>query len=366
MLLGKYMKFTFLCKEKPPSNNVKVAVIGAGPAGLVATGYLVCRGYDVDVYDKLPLAGGLMVFAIPPWRIPREHVLDGVKELEEVFNVKFILKTKVFTGGKRVDEGDVFVEKSVPLEQIIENYHAVLLTTGTWRSRVPRIPGVDAEGVYTALEYVYEHRVYELGLVDKPPHIGRRVVVIGGGYSAIDAAEQALHDGSETYLVYRRTVREAPAGLYEFEKVKRIGVEVIELASPVEVIVEDGRVNGVKFQRMRLGPPDESGRPKPIPIPGSEFVLEADMVVFATGERATPPIDTESEEVLKKLGLSVTRWGTLVVNELMQTGNPKVFAAGDVVNGPSKVGSAIGSGLKAARSLDNWVKASLQKLVPSP
>ncbi len=355
------MDFAFLCREKPEPINIRVAVVGAGPAGLAATGYLVCNGYDVDVYDKLPLPGGLMVFAIPPWRIPRERVLDGAKVLEEGFNVKFILRTKVYTGGEEVFEGDDFVEKKVPLEQLIEDYDVVLLTTGTWRSRVPRIPGADAKGVYTALEYVYEHRVYELGLVEKPPHRAKKVVVIGGGYSAIDAAEQALHDGSEAYLVYRRTAQQAPAGLYEFERIRRLGVEVIELASPLEIIVEEGVVKAVKFQRMRLGPPDESGRPKPIPIEGSEFTIEADMVVFATGERATPPFKT-SEDVLKKLGIEVTKWGTIVVNDIMQTGNPKVFAAGDVVTGPARVGSAIGSGLRAARYLDSWVKASRGKL----
>ncbi len=365
--MAKIMRFTFMCREKPGSAGARVAVIGAGPAGLAATGYLVCHGYDVDVYDKLPLPGGLMIFAIPPWRVSREAVLGGIRELEERFGVKFILKTKVYTGkGEMHEEGDEFIEKTVSLEQVVEEYDAVLITTGTWRSRVPRIPGVEAKGVYTALEYVYQHRLYELGLRKEPPHHSERVIVIGGGYSAIDAAEQAFKDGAEAYLVYRRTIRQAPAGLYEFERVKRLGVNVVELASPLEVIVENGVARGVKFQRMKLGPPDESGRPKPIPIPGSEFVLEADTVVFATGERSTPPVSPEDREVLEKLGIELTKWSTIVVNNNMQTRNPKIFAAGDVVNGPSKLGPAVGSGLRAARSLDHWIRARKLKLTPIP
>ncbi len=367
MALVKIMRFTFMCKEKPSPNGVRVAIVGAGPAGLAAAGYLACNGYEVDVYDKLPLPGGLMVFAIPPWRIPREAVLGGVRELEEKFGVKFILKTKVYAAEKAGhEEGDEFVEKTVALEKLIEDYDAVLITTGTWVSRVPRLPGIGAQGVYTALGYLYEHRLYELGFRDKPPYTGEKAVVIGGGYSAIDAAEQAHRVGAETFLVYRRTVKQAPAGLYEFERVKSLGVNVIELASPVEVIVEDGVAKGVKFQRMKLGPPDESGRPKPIPIEGSEFVIEAGTVIFATGERASPPVPPEDKDVLEKLGIKLTRWNTIIVNDLMQTGNPRVFAAGDVVNGPSKIGPATGSALRAARNLDNWLKARKLKVAPAP
>jgi len=367
MKLVKIMRFTFMCRDKPESIGIKVAIIGAGPAGLSAAGYLVCHGYDVNVYDKLPLPGGLMIFAIPPWRVSREAVMGGIRELEEKFGVEFILRTKVYSGTKPVhEEGDEFVEKTVPLEQLLEEYDAILITTGTWRSRIPRIPGVEAKGVYTALEYVYQHRLYELGIRKEPPHRGEKVIVIGGGYSAVDAAEQAFKNGAETYLVYRRTVKQAPAGLYEIERIRRLGVNVIELASPVEVIVENGVAKGVKFQRMKLGPPDESGRPRPIPIPGSEFTLEADTVIFATGERSTPPLSPEDKEALEKLGIELTKWNTIVVNNNMRTGNPKVFAAGDVVNGPSKLGPAVGSGLRAARSLDYWMRARRLKLMPLP
>ncbi|MGC9012286.1 FAD-dependent oxidoreductase [Thermogladius sp.] len=355
-----FMNFAFLCRSKPASRNLRVAVIGAGPAGLAATGYLVCRGFEVDVFDKQPLPGGMMVFAIPPWRIPKQRVLEGVKRLEEVFGVRFYTRTKVFAGEVRHEEGDMLVEKSVPLEQVVNDYHAVLISTGTWESKIPRLPGVGSEGVVSALDYLYRVRVFELGFTASPPPRPRRAVVIGGGYSAIDAAEQASRMGADATIVYRRTVREAPAGVYEVERVKREGVDFVELASPVEVVAENGRAKGVRFQRMRLGPPDESGRPQPVPVEGADFVLEADLVIFATGEAPTPPV-SRSEDVLRKLGLSLKKDGSISVNRIYQTSNPKVFAAGDVVTGPSRVGPAVRSGLYAGRFVENWLETQLVK-----
>ncbi|ADV64380.1 FAD-dependent oxidoreductase [Desulfurococcus mucosus] len=353
------MNFAFMCKEKTGSTNIKVAVIGAGPAGLAAAGYLACQGYSVDVYDKLPHPGGLMVFAIPPWRIPRSRVLEGVRDLEKRLGVRFITRTKVYASPEPAhEEGDGFVEKTLSLEEIVGSYDLVLLSTGTWRSKIPRIPGSDAKGVESALEYVHGFRLYELGLAASKPFPGKRVVVVGGGYSAIDAAEQAVREGAEAYLVYRRTVKEAPAGLFEVERVKRLGVEFMELVSPVEIISENGAVKAVKLQRMQLGPPDETGRPQPIPVPGSEIVVEADRVVFATGETPTPPLP-QSEEYMGRLGIKLKKDGSIVVNQIMQTGNPKVFAAGDVVHGPSKVGPAIRSGFYAARYMHNWIQVRL-------
>jgi glutamate synthase (NADPH/NADH) small chain len=349
--MGDYMKFTFMCRERKQGVSSRVAVIGAGPAGLSATGFLACEGYEVDVYDKLPLPGGLMLFAIPPWRIPPERVLGGVRELEEKFSVKFNNKVKVHSDASTHEEGDDFVEKILPLEDIINSYDLVLVATGTWASKTPRIPGHNAKGVYTALQYLYEWRLFELGYTTKKPPVGNRVVVIGGGYSAVDAAERSLKSGAETYLVYRRTIKEAPAGIYEIEKLKREGVEFMELVSPLEVIVESERARGVKLQKMQLGPPDESGRPAPVPIPGAEIVLEADIVIFATGEAPTPPL---SARVAEKIGLQLDKSSSLLVNDLMQTRIPKVFAAGDVVHGPSRIGPAVKSGLRAARYMHNW------------
>lgn len=360
--MGSIVNFAFMCKDKLKTVNARVAVIGAGPAGLAATGYLACEGYDVDVYDKQPLPGGLMMFAIPPWRIPPERVIGGVKRLEEVFGVKFITKTKIYYGESAHEEGDELVEKHVSFEDIITTYDMVLIATGTWISKIPKMPGANARGVTTALKYLYDWRLYETGYLDSTPLTGKKVVVIGAGYSAIDVVERALRNGSEVYLVYRRTLKEAPAGIFEIEKVRREGAIFIELASPLEVISENGRVTGVRFQKMRLGAPDETGRPRPEPIPGAEFTLEADLVVFATGESATPPI---SPSLSEKLGLKVLKDGTIEVNNLMQTSIPKVFAAGDVVHGPSRIGPAMRSGLRAAKFMHNWFMAKTGK-VPVP
>ncbi|MEM1699910.1 MAG: FAD-dependent oxidoreductase [Desulfurococcaceae archaeon] len=356
--MGNYMNFAFMCREKTKAINAKVAIIGAGPAGLAAAGFLACEGYEVDVYDKQPLPGGLMMFAIPPWRIPPERVIGGIERLREVFGVKFITKTKVYYGESAHEEGDTLAEKHVNFEDVLSSYDLVLVATGTWNSKVPKIPGVSSKGVTTALEYLYEWRIYELGYLDRKPLSGKRVVVVGAGYSAIDAAEKALKEGSEVFIVYRRTIKEAPAGVYEVEKIKREGAIFMELVSPLEIIAENNHARGVKLQRMKLGPPDETGRPRPEPIPGSEFTLEADLVVLATGETPTPPVNLANAE---KIGLRVNKDGTLQVNQIMQTSIPKVFAAGDVVHGPSRIGPALKSGLKASKYMHNWLSAKAGK-----
>ncbi|WP_440059445.1 FAD-dependent oxidoreductase [Thermogladius sp. 4427co] len=359
-MLLDYVNFAFMCSDKPPSKGLKVAVIGSGPAGLSAAGYLACHGYEVDVYDKQPLPGGLMIFAIPPWRIPRSRILDGVKLLEERFGIVFHYKTKVFEGGMKIEEGDEFIEKTVSLEEVLTNYHAVLIATGTWESKIPRLPGVDSKGVFSALEFLYRHRVYEIGLSSHPPPVGKKVVVVGGGYSAIDAAEQAARFGGDVVIAYRRTVREAPAGLFEIERLKREGVEFMELVSPIEVVVDNGTAKGLKLQKMKLGPPDETGRPQPVPIEGSTLIIEADTVIFATGEVPTPPL-SKSEDIVKKLGIALKKDSSIQVNRINQTGNPKIFAAGDVVNGPTRIGPAVRSGLYTARFIDNWLQTQLLK-----
>lgn len=358
--LANYVRFAFMCREKTTSLKARVAVIGAGPAGLSAAGFLACMGYEIDIYDKLPLPGGLMIFGIPSWRIPPQRVLDGARELEEKFNVKYILKTKVYTGSHIHEEGDDYVEKHVDLQDLIDKYDLVLVATGTWRSKIPKLPGTDAKGVTTALEYLYRWKLYELKLVQSKPETGRNVVVIGAGYSAVDAAEVAARNGAEVNVVYRRTIQEAPAGVYEIERLRGEGISFTELASPVEIIAENGVVKAVKFQRMKLGEPDETGRPRPVPIPGSEFTIEADTVIFATGESPTPPL---SQDIADKLGLKIGKDGSILVNNIMQTSIKKLFAAGDVVTGPSRIGPAVRNGLQAARFMHNWFLAHTGRMV---
>ncbi|MCD6323966.1 MAG: FAD-dependent oxidoreductase [Desulfurococcales archaeon] len=342
------VKYTYFCRGVKPSvtRKKRIAIIGAGPAGLTAAGFLVCQGYQVEIYDKLPLGGGLMSFAIPSWRIKIESVKEGVEDLERNFGVEFHYSTKVVCG-KRHDEGDELSKDEMSLADLIEQYDVVLIATGTWGSRKMGIPGEDAEGVDTALNYLFKIRAHELGYMPEPP-APKRVVVVGGGLSAIDAAEVYLKRGtSEVYLVYRRTIKYAPAGENEMKRLSDLGIKVMELTNPTKVLVEDGKVKGVELIKMKLGEPDSSGRPRPEPIPGSEFTIETDMFVEAVGEVSTPPIGKGCSD----LGIETDRKGRIKVDDKFRTRNPKVFAAGDVVTGPSLIGNAVKQGLMAARSI---------------
>ncbi len=344
------MKYAFMCSEPEGRIRARIAIVGAGPAGLAAAGYLACMGAEVDVYDKLPQPGGMMMFVIPQHRIPRDSVVEGVEDLEKRFGVKFFTKTKVFEGEPRHDEGDDFVERTVPLSKLVEGYDVVLIATGTWRSRRMGVENEDAKGVYTALEFIYGWYIYDAGLSSSQPSMGKRVAVVGGGLSAVDAAETALRKGAEeVYLLYRRTIREAPAGAFEIKRLVREGVVWMELVQPKRILVENGYVSGIELVRMRLGPPDESGRPRPIPIEGSEFTIEVDTVIAAVGELPTPPMSSEV------LGIKMDRRGRIQVDKWWRAAE-KIYAAGDVVTGPSMVGKAVGSGLRAARSIARMLR----------
>ncbi|MEM4788318.1 MAG: FAD-dependent oxidoreductase [Ignisphaera sp.] len=343
------MRFAFICKGKGGKKG-SIAIVGAGPAGLAATGYLACMGYDVDVYEKLPYAGGLMMFAIPINRIHPENVIEGIEDLKDRLSVKFYFKTKVFAKGQtRHDEGDEFVERIVDIDDIIGKYDAILISTGTWSSRKLGVEGENSKNVLTALEYLHHWRLYEEKIVSEKPPIGRKVVVVGAGLSAIDAAEKAFEAGAEVSIVYRRTIAEAPAGIYTINSLIRRGIRFIELVQPTKIVSEGGRAKGIELMKMKLGEPDETGRPRPIPVPGTEFVIEADLIILAVGEIPTPPFTD------KFMNIAADKSRRILVNDRYQTAIEKIFAAGDVVTGPSFVGKAFGSGLRAAKFLDNYI-----------
>ncbi len=335
------MKFATCNKDtKQSPTGKKVAIIGAGPGGLAAAGELICRGHEVVVYDMLPEPGGLLIFGIPEFRMPKAAIKRGIKELEEL-GVKFVCNTKV---GKDID-----------LEEIIKENDAVIIATGAWEERALKVPGSDLEGVYSVLDFLVKLALHREGYIsaDEVPKIGKKVVVIGGGNSAMDGARTAKRLGADVTVVYRRTKEYMPASKAEVKHTEKEGVKFIFLASPSRIIGDEkGRVKAIECIRMKLGEPDASGRPRPEPIPGSEFTIECDTVITAIGEIPTPPFNGDAS----KYGIDVDSRGRIITDELGRTSRKGVFALGDVVTGPKDIGSAISMGKKVARAADDYLK----------
>ena len=316
----------------------RVAVIGAGPAGLAAAGYMVCRGARVVVYDENPEPGGLMIFGIPELRMRKDRVRSSIKELMDA-GVSFIQNISV---------------DSALLRKMLREYDAVLVATGTWRTKIPPIENASANGVYGGLEWLVDFNRVSMGY---PPRFCREfetpvepAVVIGGGLTAADAAlVLAKVYKVKTSIVYRRRFIDSPMGVREAEKLRSMGVELRELLSPKEIVVgDDGRVCKVVFNRVELGAPDESGRPS-VHVIENEFVeVDAKTVILATGLKPTPP------ESLSELGV-LDRRGRVVVDENYMTSVKGLFAAGDVVTGASKIGNAIKTGIEAAEAIIKYL-----------
>ena len=331
------MKFLLKKPEevKDLHTGKRVAIIGAGPAGLTLAGRLRAIGHDVTVYEKLPYPGGLLMFGIPERRIPKEPIKKSIEDLKAA-GVEFVLN-------KTVMDDD--------LEKIIEEFDAVFIATGARKPKRLKLPGSDAEGVFHAMD-----RLPKLGLLregyiseEEVPKIGKKVLVVGAGYTAMDAIGEAIRRGAEVYVSYRRTAEYAPTSKKEIEERESKGAKFLRLTQPVEYIKdENGHVKAVKLMKMKLGEPDESGRPKPVPT-GETFELEVDTVVECTGERPTPPFENPD-----RLGIKLTSRHTIVVDELMRTSREKVFAGGDVVAGPSNIGTAVSHALKALRGIQEY------------
>ena len=335
------INFNFLCSEPAPPCGRSVGIIGAGPSGLAATGYLSCLGYQIEVYDKLPKPGGLMLFGIPGYRIPKERIDLGARALERQAGVIFHTHTKICCSGPLHDEeGDHFCREILGFGDMVKKHDAIMICTGSWLSRKLCIPGEELPGVFSGLEFLFPIRAvqYCAPNIKLPDVSGRNVAVIGAGHSAIDVAHNAIHLGAaKVYHVYRRSKKEAPCGAFEIEQLQEMGVHWLERSTPLCILGQD-TVTGLEISQ-----PTASG--------AQTSVLDVDLVVAAIGETATPPF-------AKELGLEDVRAGE--VRWLHMTAIENVFVAGDALSGPSKIGKAVYSGLRAARSLANWLDLKAQ------
>ncbi len=319
----------------------KVAVIGSGPAGLTCAGDLARMGYEVTIFEALHEAGGVLVYGIPEFRLPKENVVQ--KEIE---NVKAL--------GVKI-ETDVVIGKAVTVDELMkeEGFDAVFIGSGAGLPKFMGIPGENANGVFSANEYLTRSNLMKAFREDSTTPImkGKKVAVVGGGNVAMDAARTALRLGSEVYIVYRRSEEELPARVEEVHHAKEEGIIFHLLTNPVEILTDDnGWVNGIKCVRMELGEPDESGRRRPVVIPDSEYVIEVDTIIMALGTSPNPLISSTTG------GLETNRWKCIVANEENgATSKEGVYAGGDAVTGAATVILAMGAGKSAAQGIHEYL-----------
>ena len=318
-------------------NGKRVAVIGAGPAGLTAAGDLAKAGCEVVIYEALHEAGGVLVYGIPEFRLPKETVVKY-----EVDNVK-ALGVEIKT--------DYVIGRSLTIDQLMEDegFDAVFIGSGAGLPKFMGIPGENANGVFSANEYLTRSNLMKAfdDNYDTPIHPGKKVVVVGGGNVAMDAARTALRLGAETHIVYRRSEEELPARVEEVHHAKEEGIIFDVLTNPIEIIEdENGWVKGCKCVKMELGEPDESGRRRPQEVPNSEFVIDCDTVIMSLGTSPNPLISSTTE------GLDANKWGCLVAkDENGETTKVGVYAGGDAVTGAATVILAMGAGKHAAKGI---------------
>jgi glutamate synthase (NADPH/NADH) small chain len=335
------VKFTDDTPPAPPTGH-KVAVVGSGPAGLTVAADLAKMGHGVTIFEALHKAGGVLVYGIPEFRLPKAIVAG---EIEALKRIGVEIKTNHVIGQTfTVDE--LFTELG---------YEAVFIATGAGLPTFPKIPGINLIGVYSANEYLTRSnlmKAYLFPVSDTPTIRGRNVAVIGGGNTAMDAVRTALRLGAEhAYLVYRRTRQEMPARHEEVEHAEEEGVKIVMLAAPTAILADErSRVRAMRCIRMELGEPDSSGRRSPVPQKDSEFEIEVDTVVFAIGQGANPLIRNTTPD------LPVNKWGNILADDgTGATQKPGVFAGGDIVTGGATVISAMGAGRRAARAIDRYL-----------
>lgn len=325
-----------------PRNGHKVAIIGSGPAGLSCAGDLTKMGYEVTMFESLSEGGGVLVYGIPEFRLPKEIVKKEIKQLQ-LDGVKL--------------ETNTVVGRTITIDELMDDYgyEAVFIGSGAGLPVFLGIPGENSVGVYSANEYLTRSNLMKAYKKDHdtPIRKSKAVAVIGGGNVAMDAARTALRLGADdVYIVYRRSFDEMPARLEEIHHAKAEGVQFKNLSNPVKIVTDEhGEVVSMTCIQMELGEPDESGRRRPRPIEGSEFELPVDTVVVSVGTNPNPLIKQTTD------GLDVTSWGGIIADETGATSRAGIFAGGDAVTGAATVISAAGAGKVAAKAIDEYIKS---------
>ena len=321
--------------------NKKVAVIGSGPAGLTCAGDLAKLGYDVTIFEALHEAGGVLVYGIPEFRLPKEAVV--AKEIENVKALGVKIETNVVVG------------KAVTIDELMEEegFSAVFIGSGAGLPKFMGIPGENSNGVFSANEYLTRSNLMKAFNKESNTPImrGKKVAVVGGGNVAMDAARTALRLGAEVHIVYRRSEEELPARVEEVHHAKEEGIIFDLLTNPIEIIADQsGWVTGMKCIKMELGEPDDSGRRRPVEVKDSEFVMELDTVIMSLGTSPNPLISSTTE------GLEVNKWKCIVADENNgKTTKEGVYAGGDAVTGAATVILAMGAGKAAAKGIDEYL-----------
>jgi len=319
----------------------KVAVVGSGPCGLTCAGDLVKMGYRVTIFESLHKAGGVLVYGIPEFRLPKKIVAT---EIDYVKNSAVEIRVNVLVG------------KTFSLDELFREHAAIFIAVGAGLPRFLNIPGENLNRVYSANEFLTRvnlMKAYLFPKYDTPINLGKRIAVVGAGNVAFDAARCALRLGAkQVFIVYRRTEKEMPARVEEIENGKEEGIESYLLTLPLKIIGdEDGYVKGMECQKMRLGEKDGSGRRRPVPIEGSQFFLDVDTVIVAIGQSPNPLLAKAMP------GLKTGKRGIIVVDEVTQATNLKgVYAGGDITTGAATVISAMGAGKRAARAIDEYIR----------
>lgn len=325
---------------KAEPNGHKVAIVGSGPAGLACASDLAKLGYEVTVFEALHRPGGVLEYGIPEFRLPKDKVVAAEIDQVKALGVKI--------------ETNVVVGRTVTIDSLLddEGFEAVFVGSGAGLPKFMGIPGENLNGVFSANEFLTRNNLMKAYREDymTPIHAGDKVVVVGGGNVAMDAARTALRLGADTTIVYRRTEKELPARLEEVHHAKEEGIDFAMLTNPVEVLGDEkGWVRAVRCIRMELGEPDESGRRSPVPVPGSEFEIEADTVIMSLGTSPNPLIARTTK------GLETNRRGCIMADESGVTARRGIFAGGDAVTGAATVILAMGAGRKAASAIHEYI-----------